>query len=322
MSALALSPDSVAGLALRLFGEPNRRLSSARELRFGRRGSLAVVPDRGVFHDHEAGVSGGVLAMVVHAGAAATTAEAARLLEDGGELPRREDDDAKARRRMREAQARADRIAAAGALWNAREALTGTTAETYLRAARRIAAPLDRAALAFVPNAPVYPYRPDHHRRPAMAARVCDGRGRFLGCHLTYLHPDGMGKASLTSARKMVGPVGGGHVRLIPGTRLVVAEGVESALSAWEAAGACEQVSGKALGAVAALSAGGVSSLDWPDGTTGLIIAPDRDASGTGERAAKALARRASDHGLSVAFLYPPTGCGDWNDAAMKGGEA
>ncbi|HAC01376.1 MAG TPA: hypothetical protein DCF67_07810, partial [Brevundimonas sp.] len=77
MSALALSPDGVAGLALRLFGEPNRRLSSARELRFGRRGSLAVVPDRGVFHDHEAGVSGGVWAMVVHAGPAATTAEAA-----------------------------------------------------------------------------------------------------------------------------------------------------------------------------------------------------------------------------------------------------
>ena len=44
MSALALSPDSVAALALRLFGEPNRRLSSGRELRFGRRGSLAVVP--------------------------------------------------------------------------------------------------------------------------------------------------------------------------------------------------------------------------------------------------------------------------------------
>ncbi len=322
MIGLSSSPDAVARLALSLFGEPNWRLSSARELRFGRRGSLAVVPDRGVFRDHEAGVSGGVLAMVVHAGAAATTAEAARLLEDGGELPRREDDNAKARRRMRESQERVGRIAAAGALWNAREALTGTAAETYLRTARRIAAPLARAALAFLPNAPVYPYRPDHHRHPAMAARVCDGLGRFLGCHLTYLRPDGLGKASLTPARKMAGPVGGGHVRLIPGNRLVVAEGVESALSAWEAAGACEQVSGKALGAVAALSAGGVSSLDWPAETTGLIIAPDRDASGTGERAAKALARRASDHGLSVAFLYPPAGCGDWNDAAMKGSEA
>ncbi|SPU46617.1 DUF7146 domain-containing protein [Brevundimonas diminuta] len=322
MSAPSFSSDSVAALALRLFGEPNRRLSSARELRFGRRGSLAVVPDRGVFHDYEAGVSGGVLAMVVHAGAAATTAEAAKLLEYCGELSRREDDDAKARRRLSEAQARADRIAAAGALWNAREGLTGTVVETYLRTARRIVAPLDRAALAFLPNAPAYPYRPDHHRRPAMAARICDGRGRFLGCHLTYLRPDGMGKARLTPARKMAGTVGGGHVRLIPGTRLVVAEGVESALSAWEAARDCEEASGEALGAVAALSAGGVSSLDWPEGTTGLIIAPDRDANGTGERAAKALARRASDHGLSVAFLYPPDGCGDWNDAAMKGGEA
>ena len=27
-------------------------------------------------------------------------------------------------------------------------------------------------------------------------------------------------------------------------------------------------------------------------------------------------------HGLSVAFLYPPDGCGDWNDAARNGGVA
>jgi hypothetical protein len=102
---------------------------------------------------------------------------------------------------------------------------------------------------------------------------------------------------------------------LIAGPVLVVAEGIESALSAWEAA----RAAGREAGCVAALSAGGVAVLDWPDGVTGLIVAPDRDASGAGLRAARTLAARAHDAGLRVAFLTPPEGYCDWNDAAREG---
>jgi hypothetical protein len=321
MSAPALSPDAVASLARRLFGEPNRGLSSARELRWGRQGSLAVVPARGVFRDYDSGVSGGVLDMVCHAGAAQTRAEAARLLDRGGGLPAHEMERERTARQMQEARQRAARIAAAWALWKAGELVVGSIAETYLRSARCIEASLHRADLLFHPSAPFNPYT-DINRQPlpALVAAVRDAGGRFIGAHVTYLRPDGMAKAEVKPSRKMVGSVGGGHVRLVPGNRLVVAEGLESALSAWEAALRVEGSLSSDLGAVSALSAGGMARFEWPDQTTALIIAPDCDVSGRGEQAALTLARRATEAGLTVGLLYPPEGCIDWNDAAQKGG--
>jgi hypothetical protein len=305
-------------LARRLFGEPNRRLSTARELRFGRRGSLAVVPSRGVFCDHEAGVGGGLLDMIVHAGAARDRGEAARMLKAGGAIPMRETSRERRNRDVADSKALAVRTACAVALWRSGRTLAGTIGETYLRRARGIGAPPNDAALRFLPDAHFTPYVPDHRRYPAIVAAVVDANAKLTGVHLTFLKPDGSGKAEVSPARKMFGEVGGCHVRLISGKRLVVGEGLESAFSAWEAAvtgqgGSCGEV-----GAVAALSAGGVAALAWPPETTGLVIAPDNDPSGTGERAAQSLAFRAHAAGLSVAILRPPEGYGDWNDAMRE----
>jgi cytochrome c biogenesis protein CcdA len=151
-----------------------------------------------------------------------------------------------------------------------------------------------------------------------MIAAVMNSGGRFTGAHLTFLRGDGCGKADVTPSRKMVGAVGGGHVPLIQGARLVVAEGIESALSAWETAVKIEGIPSHTLGAVAALSAGGVSALAWPPGASSLLIAPDRDASGAGELAASTLASRAYAAGLRVAFLRPPAGLSDWNAWAIR----
>jgi hypothetical protein len=315
------APGTVSALARQLFGEPNRALSTARELRFGRRGSLAVLPDRGVFRDFESGVSGGVLDMVVHAGAARDRSEAARLLQSREAIPPRETPRAVAARELRDAQARNAKIAIAGALWKAGKPFAGTTAEIYLRRARAIGAPLEAAGLRFLPDAPFTPYAPDHRRHPAMVAAVVNGGGQLTGAHITYLRSDGSGKADVTPSRKMVGAVSGGHVPLIPGVRLVVAEGLESTLSAWEAAVNIEGLPRDTLGAVAGLSAGGVAALAWPSGASAMLIAPDRDASGAGQRAAEALAYRAYAAGLSVAFLRPPEGCSDWNALAVREAE-
>ncbi|MDA0743972.1 MAG: toprim domain-containing protein [Proteobacteria bacterium] len=323
MSGLHLSSRQVAEVAGQLFGPPNARLSSNGELRFGRRGSLSVVPERGVFCDHESGQSGGLLDMVVFAGAAGSTADAARWLEGGGHaLFKPETEKARAERFVRTAHARVSREVAAIDLWCTHAPLVGTAGEAYLRQARAVEAPLDDADLGFLPRAPLYPYQPHRGHSPALVAAVRNGKGEVRGCHLTYLRPDGLGKATLSNPRKMAGTIGGGHVRLIPGRRLVVAEGLESTLSAWEAACRCPQAEGEQLGACAGLSAGGMARFDWPEGTLGLVIAPDRDAGGTGARAAVSLARRAAAEGLSVAFLAPPEGCSDWNDASRKGGVA
>ena len=148
----------MAAVARRLLGEPNRRLSTPRELRFGRCGSLAVALDRGVWRDHEAGVGGGVLDLVVHAGAARTRAEAARLLEGEGVLTPRELSPHYAHAREAEAVREAERKrGVAIALWRAGGPPTGTAGEAYLRTARGVAGPLNGAELRFLTAAPLTP---------------------------------------------------------------------------------------------------------------------------------------------------------------------
>jgi phage/plasmid primase-like uncharacterized protein len=275
-------------------------------------GAYSAIPSRGVFADHEAGVSGGVLAMIVHAGAAQTIAEAARLLEADGVIAAREKAAERRERDKRvEAAAEAKRRQAAR-LWASARPLAGTLGEIYLLF-RAVATPLDGADLRFRADAPVYPYQPScRDRHPALVARVSDAAGRGIGAHLTFLLHDGKGKANTNPARKAVGAVGGGFIRLAQGSRLVVGEGVESTLSAWEA----RPPDVVSFGAIAAISAGGMAGLIWPSNTEELIIAPDRDASGAGERAAQTIARRAWSAGLAVGFMRPPEAFGDWNDWA------
>ena len=51
-------------VARRLLGEPNKALSHGHNFRFGNRGSLSVDTKQGVWHDHERGEGGGVLALI------------------------------------------------------------------------------------------------------------------------------------------------------------------------------------------------------------------------------------------------------------------
>lgn len=58
----------IEGVARRLLGEPNIRLSNRRTLRFGRKGALAVYIDgkgRGFWRDFAADARGGVLDLVM-----------------------------------------------------------------------------------------------------------------------------------------------------------------------------------------------------------------------------------------------------------------
>ncbi|NBN64761.1 AAA family ATPase [Pannonibacter tanglangensis] len=82
-------------VALELYGEPNARLSSASELRFGSNGSLkvAVAGDAaGTFSDFEAGDSGGLLALVARkiGGGERAALDWLRQRFGQGEAPRRD----------------------------------------------------------------------------------------------------------------------------------------------------------------------------------------------------------------------------------------
>jgi len=209
---------------------------------------------------------------------------------------------------MQRAKDEAQREGRAKALWGDAETLPvhGTLAETYLRK-RGITCPLPDT-LRFQ----AIGWHPSGYRFPMMVARV-DGGARFA-VHRTYLSPDG-GKAPLDLNKAMLGACAGGAVRVAQGDGpLVVAEGIETALSL-----ACGLLSGPAA-IWAALSTSGMRGLVLPPIPGRLTVAADGDQPGS--EAAAALASRAEALGWRVMLLPAPDGR-DWNDVlALKGGVA
>lgn len=212
-----------------------------------------------------------------------------------------------ARRRAEEKAEAEKRARQAERLWRESLPVAGTLAEAYLRG-RGIACPLPDT-LRFHPEC----WHKSARRLPALVALVGGAEG--FAVHRTYLAADGTGKAAVEPAKAMLGAVAGGAVRLAGGAgRLVVAEGVETALS----------LASGLLGAPAtiwaALSTSGMAGLRLPDPPGRLTIAADGDTAG--REAAHVLAERAHALGWQVSLLPAPEGR-DWNDIlCMKGGAA
>jgi putative DNA primase/helicase len=139
----------------------------------------------------------------------------------------------------------------------------------------------------------------------ALVTRGTDGKP--VGIHRTYLSRDGGGKAPVTPQKMMLGPCGGGAVRLGPAINsLMIAEGIETALSAMQATG---------CSAWAALSTAGMRSVDLPPVVREVIVLADGDEAG--ETAAKAAALRWRREGRRVRIARPPAAV-DFNDV-LKG---
>ena len=203
------------------------------------------------------------------------------------------------RRRAEEAHA-VRRAAQAERCWAEAEPIAGTLAERYLRG-RGITAPLGEA-LRFHPECW---HGPTARRWPAMVARVEGADGPEV--HRTYLAPSG-GKAPVEPAKMMLRATMGGAVRLLGGhRRLVVAEGVETALSL--ASGLLDGP----MSLWAALSAPGMAALRLPPlvDDAELVVASDGDRAG--REAAHALAERATADGWRVLRADPGDGL-DFND--------
>ena len=203
---------------------------------------------------------------------------------------------------QREAERRAEalkRAEQAKRLWQEARPIAGTPAEAYLRG-RGITCELPRT-LRFHGQAW---HGPTARRYPAMVAAV-QGSGA-AAVHRTFLRADGSGKADIEGDKLALGGTQGGAVRLSDGpSRLVVAEGIESALSLL-----CGLLDGPAT-VWAALSTSGMRGLHLPPEPGRLTIAADGD--GPGREAAHALAERAHGSGWQVGILDPGTGA-DFND--------
>ena len=192
----------------------------------------------------------------------------------------------------------AARSVAALAIWESAKPALGTLVETYL-ASRGLHLPL-MPTLRFHAGLK----HPSGGTWPAMVALVTEGAdGTPVAIHRTYLTRDGRSKAPVAPSKMMLGPCRGGAVRLGPvGDRLMIAEGIESALSAVQATGEP---------AWAALSTSGLRSLDLPREVRDVIVLADGDA--PGEAAAQDCAWRWKREGRRVRIARPPRGV-DFND--------
>lgn len=141
---------------------------------------------------------------------------------------------------------------------------------------------------------------------------------RTVALHRTYLTLDGH-KADVPTPRKLTGAsaeLQGAAVRLAEPDvidnelSVGVAEGIETALAA------CEGTGG--IPCWSAVSASGIASFRWPEGTRYLYVFADHDANGTGQRAARELSRKAISRGLMVRTLTPPDPGTDWMDVWAK----
>jgi hypothetical protein len=176
----------------------------------------------------------------------------------------------------------------------------GTYVETYLRS-RGIqgAIPL---ALRFHPR--LFHSSKTYH--PAMVGAITVWPSKTVaGVHRTYLTADGTDKAPLSPNKMMLGSTKGGAVRLSPiGTKLILAEGIETALSCFYATN---------IPTWSCLSTSGMMDIVVPplEITQEIIICADGDD--TGEKAAHKLAERLHRTGYGVRMAPSPQGQ-DFND--------
>jgi hypothetical protein len=208
---------------------------------------------------------------------------------------------ARAEAAERESTAASERLRKARWIWSKRRLIPGTIAETYLRQARGYGGPLP-ATLGFLPA------RGKHG--PAMIAafgmpdeiepgRICIADHAVRGVHITRLAPDGSGKAEIESDKIMLGASLGSPIVLAPVNDLLglaITEGIEDAVSVYQATG---------LGAWAAGSASRLPAL--ADAIPGyvecvtILVDDDQD----GRRHAATLAERLVGRGIEVQTIVP-----------------
>ncbi len=195
-----------------------------------------------------------------------------------------------------------DRRARVLRLWEESVAVAGTVGERYLRA---------RAIEGELPGADVLRFHPrmtsleDRERRPALIAGLVNKDGVLEGIQVTLLTAHGAAKAPLATPRRTIGKLMGHYVRIdAPGDVLIVAEGLETALSARRALGA---------GAWAFLSAENLAQFEPPLVIDKLVIAADHDEAGL---AAAARLQARVETSIACEIALPPDGHPDWNDWA------
>lgn len=286
-----LDPQQVASAAVARFGEPSRAHSTRTELRFGRKGSVAVClsgPKAGGWYSHESGEGG--------------------YLVEGPAAPRAP---APLRPRFRREPDRADAL---DAILAACADPHGTAVEAYL-SSRGIEPPYPRCIRACVgtPGVPQDDGGLFYAARFGMAALAQDGAGNALAVQVVALTAAGA-KADLPVVKRTFRAGSDWNlvaaVRLPGRGRLILAEGVETALSIWRATGRPVWCT---------LGTANLARINvWP--RKGVTIARDGDAPGSdADRAVGRAIAEQRARGVEVRVAAPPPGS-DWQDVHRRDG--
>lgn len=292
---------SMSDLAHYLLGDPNRSMSNRRELRFGRKGSLAVViagSKAGSWCDHEISVGGGPFELIMHVHDCGFR-DALDTARDflGSPRPDTAPEPPEIVLRPTADDDEAARIARALSFWDRSVDPRGTVVETYL-ASRCITLPDGVAGdvLRFCASPPmmVALFRDIHTDEPC-------------GIHRTFLTPGGA-----KIKKMMLGRAKGAAIKLSPDEDVThglhIGEGIESTLSGMFV----DLLPAWCLG-----SAGAIAAFPVLAGVQSLTIFRERDDN-TGDlnkanvRASAECARRWQEADCEVLFATPEHG--DMND--------
>ena len=141
---------------------------------------------------------------------------------------------------------------------------------------------------------------------PAMLAIITGADGSPQSIHRTFL-------GNVSQRKKVMSPVNtirGGAIRLFePSEVLGIAEGIETAIAAYELSG---------IPTWAAVSATVMQSFSPPGGVRQLMIFADNDAAFAGQKAAYSAAHRAACNGIEVTIHIPPQQGTDWLDVLRE----
>lgn len=305
--------DGIAELAYALLGKPNRGLSSAQQLRFGTKGSIAVEiagEDRGRWYDHEAGTGGAGLELIRHHLGLEEKAAFDWARNWIGEpdighgrmatppIP----NCTTAKPKTKTEKERAEKVAEIAADC---QDIAGTPAKAYLRNRGITAASLP-PALRYRPNA--------HGRYGALVALATDADGAVHGLQQIFVTEDGHKAPLKVQKRTNKAHDGWSDVAAVrlPGTApIVLAEGVETALSVWQATG---QETWACLG---------ISNIGRAPVPENAMVIVARDGDPPGSKADHQLKRALGilrGQGRRVAVAEPPVGQ-DFNDMLCSDGE-
>ena len=310
MSSIATSLTArAAEVAITLLGKPNHQLSSKQELRFGRRGSLAVATDgakAGCWYDHENGTGGDLIDLIKQV-RGVTFREAIAFAERIiGSVPDLETSPAPIIRVRRAYVDLNGHRRRASELWQEAVPIVDTAAMRYLATRGIVALPVgvDGAVLRFHPACPF-----GDVRLPCMLAIMHDIRNN---------EPRAIYRTALTPTAEKIGRMALGP-KTSAAVKLSLDEDVTQGLAIGE--GVETVLSGMELGFCPAWAVGDAAAVEnFPviSGIDVLSILVDNDASGRGQSAALECSARWTQAGREV-FRVIPDRCGDDMNEIARG---